>query len=129
MYYRDYQEFESIKKQYNAERVNDEIARAKTHILEVTKNLEEYIYTCNNQLAVIRCTKISKYVYFRRTTDYRSNRVQYGVGVMNSPQIENGRQHEWNEKGTSHVFGGREKKQARQYAEELAKQYGCEVRE
>ena len=129
MYYRDYQEFESIKKQYNYERIMDEINRAKTHKVEVKNNLDKFINECWNQAEVIKNTKIIKYVYFRRTTDYRTNRVKYEVGVMNSPQVENGFRHEWPEKDSCWVFGGREKKQAREYAEELAAQFGCEIRQ
>ncbi len=129
MYYRDYQEFESIKKQYNAERVADEISRAELHKLEIAENLDKFIDACSEQLRIINDTKITKHVYFRRTTDYRTNHVRYEVGVMNSPQVENGFRYEWGEKDTGQVFGGREKKQAREYAEELAKQYGCEIRE
>ena len=129
MYYRDYQDFENIKKQYNHELVMDEITRAKIHKHEVEENLDQFINECWKQIEVVEKTKIKQYIYFRRTTDYRSNHVQYGVGVMNSPQIENGRQYEWNEKDTCKVFSGREKKAAREYAEELAGKYGCEIRQ
>ncbi len=129
MYYRDSQDFQAIKQQYNWKRVADEISRAKIHQAEIMENLEKYIEACNAQVDVIATTTIRKYVYFRRTTDYRTNRIRYEVGVMNIPLVENGRRYEWTEKGTSKAFGGREKKLAREYAEELALKFNCEIRE
>ena len=127
-YYRDRQDFEAVKQQYKHDRVVDEINRTKTHIFEVVKNLEEYIESCCKQLEVIAATKIIQYVYFHRRTEYNTNHVKYEVGVKNSPKVERGSQYEWTEEDTGKVFGGREKRVARAYAEELAKKFHCEIR-
>ena len=129
MYYRDYQDFENIKKQYNHERVMDEITRAKIHKAEVEENLDKFINECWKQVEVIEKTTITRYVYYRRRTEYGTNHVKYEVGLMNSPDIENGFWYEWSEPGVGKVFGGKEKKAAREYAEELAIKYNCEIRE
>jgi hypothetical protein len=128
MYYRDSQDFQAIKQQYNLKRVENEIARTRTHLFEVVENLQHYIEACHAQIDVIAVTKIKKYVYLNRRTEYSTNRIKYEVGVMNYPDIENGFRYQWNEPGTSKDFGGREKKQAREYAEQLAAKYCCEIR-
>jgi hypothetical protein len=129
MYYRDSQDFQLIKQQYNLKRVEDEIVRTRTHLFEVVENLQHYIEACHAQIDVIAVTKIKKYVYLNRRTEYSTNRIKYEVGAINYPDIENGFRYQWNEPGTSKDFGGREKKQAREYAEHLAAEYGCEIRE
>lgn len=129
MYYRTTQDFEAIKQQYDWKRVADEISRTMQHREEIADNLNKYIEACNAQVDVIALTKIKKYVYFRRCNDYSTNRVKYEVGVMNYPNIENGFRYQWNEPGTSKDFGGRERKQAREYAHQLAATYKCEIRE
>ena len=129
MYYRDSQDFQAIKQQYNSDRVMDEYQRTKTHKCEVMENLEKFMSACIEQKRVINNTKIIKYVYFRRRTEYSTNRIRYEVGVMNYPDIENSFRHEWAEPDTGKAFGGREKKLAREYAEELALKFNCEIRE
>ena len=129
MYYRDYQDFENLKRQYNLKRVENEIARTRLHKTEIAANLDKYLEACFRQIEVIEWTAIKKYVYFRRCKEYGTNRVKYEVGVMNYPDIENGFRYQWNEPGTSKDFGGREKKQAREYAEQLAAKYRCEIRQ
>ncbi len=128
MYYRDTQDFETIKKEYKQDRVVGEIDRTKQHLREVIDNLAEYIAACETQLDVIAGTKIKKFVYFNRRTEYGTNRVKYEVGVMNYPDIDNGFRHQWTEEETGKVFSGREKKLAKEYAEQLAADYICEIR-
>jgi hypothetical protein len=129
MYYRDSQDFQAIKQQYNLKRVQDEIIRTRTHVAEIIQNLDKYIEACNAQVDVIAETTIKKYVYLNRCREYSSNRITYGVGVMNFPDIENGFRYQWTEAETGKVFSGREKKLAREYAEQLAAEYRCEIRE
>jgi len=129
MYYRDYQDFENLKRQYNLKRVEDEYWRTAKHLVEVVENLKRYKAACVEQKNLINNTVIKQFVYFNRRTEYGTNRVKYEVGVMNYPDIENGFRYQWNEPGTSKDFGGREKKQAREYAEQLAAKYRCEIRQ
>ena len=129
MYYRDSQEFQAIKQQYNLKRVEDEYNRAMIHKYEAEENLDRFMCACIEQKRVINSTTIKKYVYLNRCREYSSNRITYGVGLMNFPDIENGSRYQWTEAETGKVFSGREKKQAREYAEHLAAEYRCEIRE
>lgn len=128
MYYRDSQDFENLKREYKASRVENEITRTKKHWIEVTENFRQYIEAAEVQLEVIKQTTIKSRVYFERRTDYRTNRVIYEVRLVKYPYIESGPRYQWTEEGTFRSFGGREKKAAREYAESLAKEYRCEVR-
>jgi hypothetical protein len=128
MYYRDTQDFEAIKQQYNSSRVMDEYRRARIHKAEVIENLDKYMRACIEQKRVINSTIIKRFVYFNRRTEYGTSRVKYEVGVMNYPDIDNGFRYQWTEEGTGKVFSGREKKLAKEYAEQLAADYICEIR-
>lgn len=127
MYYRDHQDFENLKREYKASRVTDEIERAKQHIGEVVENLSNYIHAAQAQLEVIKATTINSYVSFSRRTEYRTNRISYEVGLMKYPDIERGQVYQWTVEGTCKVFTGREKKDARKYAESLAKEHSCKI--
>ena len=128
MYYRDHQQFVELKRQYQRERVQSEIENTERHIVEVNENLNNYIAACKDQLNVIDNTTITKYVYFNRTTDYHTNMVKYEVGVRCCPDVERPHLCEWTERNYSKVFGGREKKQAQEYAKQLAVETGYELR-
>ncbi len=129
MYYRDRQDFDNLKIQFNRERVMDEINRTHLHKSEVAENLNKFIAECWEQIEKIGNTQITQYVYCRRRNNYHTNRVEYEAGVRNQPRVENGERYEWPEPGTFKMFSGREKKAAREYAEELATKYNCEIRE
>jgi hypothetical protein len=127
MYYRDRQDFDNLKSQFDRERVFDEIARTKTHKFEVEENLNKFIVECQKQIELIDNTKIVQYIYFQRRNNYHTNHVEYDVRVRNSPQVANGQRYEWSEPGTIKIFSGREKKQAIAYVEELVGKYKCDV--
>jgi hypothetical protein len=99
------------------------------HKYEAEENLDRFMRACLEQKRVINNTTIKGFVYFSRRTEYGTNRVKYEAGVMNYPDIENGFRYQWTEVETGYAFGGREKKKAREYAEQLAAEYGCEIRE
>jgi hypothetical protein len=127
MYYRDKQDFDHIRAQFNRGRVVDEINRTKTHKFEVEENLNKFIDECRKQIELIDETKIVQYIYFWRKHNYHTNRVEYEAGVRNTPQVANGQRYEWSEPGTIKIFSGREKKQAIAYVEELVGKYKCDV--
>lgn len=128
MYYRDYQDFDMLKREYRADRVNDEITRTKQHMGEVAENLSSYIDACREQLDLIENTTFKVYVYLHRHTFNLTNRIYYEVGLTRYPDIEDGHRYGWTVQGTGKVFTGREKKAAREYAEALSKEYSCEVK-
>ena len=128
MYYRDSQDFENLKREYNSSRVMNEITRTKKHWIEITENFRQYIEAAEAQLEIIKQTTIKCRVYFERRTNYPTNRVIYEVRLVKYPYIESGPRYQWTEEGTFKAFGGRGKKAAREYAESLAKEHGCEIR-
>ncbi len=127
MYYKDHQDFENLKRQYNTDRVIEEYKRANIHKAEVIENLEKFMTACIEQKRLINSATIKKYVYFSRRTEYRTNRIYYEVVLMKYPDIERGQAYQWTVEGTGKIFTGREKKAAKEYADTLAKEHGCEI--
>jgi len=129
MSYRYYgrEERDRIARQYNAASVKGEIEYVKSRLREITANYEEYIAACKRQLEIIATTEIKRRVYFKRRQNYGTKRIEIHVGVQEYPAIEGGEKLGWVLMDTAEIFGGKERKAAREYAERLAAQYGCEI--
>ena len=125
MYYRDYQDFNRLKREYRANFITDEIDRTRRHIVEVNENLQSYIAACHQQLVAINNTEFKRHVYFNRRQSWTTKRIEYHVGLIVYPDVDGGVSLGW--PTNAKTFTGREKKAARLYADELADQNMCQV--
>jgi hypothetical protein len=123
------EEHDRITRNYNAASVKSEIEYVKSRLREITANYKEYIAACKKQLETIAATEIKQFVYLKRRQNYGTKRIDLYVGVQKYPAIEGGEKLAWTPAGTAEKFPGTKRKAAREYAEKLAAQYGCEIRE
>lgn len=113
-------DFEEVNRNYNEESLLLLIEYVESKV----KNATEYLEALKRQLEVVKQTQFKHEIYFCRRKEY-DGRVKYYVGVNKIPQVEGVRPVTIS--STTRVFGGKEKKQAQEYARKLAEEYGAEV--
>lgn len=123
----NHQAFQEIKNVYSEKRLRGMVDRAKRRLIEAEGNIADYMSACKKQMEVIENTDITNHVYLHRRKSYATNRIKFSAGVLYYPDIENGERHGWTDRHK--VFAGRERGQARKYAEVLAGELNCEIRE
>lgn len=89
------------------------------------ERISEYIEAAENRVEYLNSLQYAYEVEINRHK-YSSSPVEYYVSVNKYPE-NHGKTCRINVPGTSKKYGGRERKQALQYAEELASQFQCPI--
>ena len=122
-------EITAVARNYNEQSIRQSIDYAERCLQEIIENHKQFIAACWEQLKKIEDTPFKQYVYFKRHRNIYVKNIYLHVGVRKYPAIEGGEKLSWTLADTAKLFGGKEHKDAREYAERLAAQYGCEIRE
>jgi hypothetical protein len=120
-------EITAVARNYNEQSIRQSIDYAERRLQEIIENHKQFIAACWEQWKKIENTPFKQYVYLKRRQHYSTKRIEFYTGVFKCPDIENGESYGYTV--MSRRFTGMEYKGAREYAERLAAQYGCEIRE
>jgi len=113
------QALDELKRNFDRESLEHRINSA----LYDLEQINAYLEAVKEQLARVEQTEFIKEVYFERK---KYDRVYYYVGMRVIPNIENGRNMQYPVIGAKR-FTGKEKKQAREYAQKLAQEHGAKI--
>lgn len=128
MYHYDHRDFEMVSRTFKRKEIESDIDRAEQRKREAIENADKYIAACQEQLRKIDETEFKRHIYVKRERNWAINKIQLFVGLLHYPDIEDGERFGWVELDTAKTFKGTERRQAREYAEQLAAEYGCEVK-
>jgi len=126
MYHYERRDFDMVSRTYRSKDIEDDIARAEQKLKEGQENIGKYIAACREQLRKIASTEFKRHVFLKRQKNWATKHIQLFVGLLNYP--EDGEEFGWVEMDTERRFRGTERKKAREYAEQLATEYRCEVK-
>ena len=116
-------DFKDIELHYDRDYVERRIKYAQAYMERMRQNVEDYIAACRERLQVIEGVEILHHVYLRREQGCYTKRINYYVGVFYYPAIENSKRYGWME--DRRTFSGRERKDAEEYAIQLARKHKC----
>jgi len=89
------------------------------------EDLRKFIEKVKAQIEVVKSTKFKPHVYLKRQDYYKP--IQYYVGVNIIPEIEDLKGKIFPSEKCKRFVGGQHKKEVFEYAQELAKEYNCEI--
>ena len=118
--------FTNLENEYNIEKINNE----EEKILSAMKDLEGLLTKVQSHKLKTQELELENIVVINKTTGYRSNKIDIDVFLYQRPvdkTFEIPNTHKITRRREN--FEGKEWRKARKYAEYLAKEFLCEIKE
>lgn len=124
----DYYDIQALKQNYDIKTLTDYTRYAAEELARTKTRIDKYLIACNEQAQLVLETTFINEVIIERSGGWRGSKVYYYVSYKQRPVIpEEIQGHIYYPSTDSKRFGGKEKKQAFEYSQVLAKKYNAPV--
>lgn len=128
-YHSDYnyeKKLKELENIYDMYLINQDIKYAERCVTDLQKQLlrcQGFLSRAYYQKDFVSTLQYSYSVYWKRSKNYSTNRIEYFIGVYKTPKIANGDKYRTSITIEAKRFQGKDKKIAREYAEKLCEKY------